>query len=143
MSGPRQFSHLRRRLHAPRWSVAVLFGLSVGVVTPARAEVKIEGTVAALRVTTDNDAIYDVLSKLAATFNVHYRTSVRLDTAAGARYSGSLAEVIRRLLNGYSYVIKKQQDAIEVVVVGNDAGQAIAVQSSPVSRSKTIASQWR
>jgi hypothetical protein len=117
MTGPCRFPRLRRGSQAPRWSAALLFGVMLaGVATSVRAEVKIDGTVTALRVTTGNDAISNVLSALAATFNLRYRTSVRLDAAARATYSGSLAEVIGRLLDGYSYVIKKDQDAAEVVV---------------------------
>jgi hypothetical protein len=50
----------------------------------AHAEVKLEGDVAALPVTTDRDTISAALSALAAAFNVHYRTTIRLDAAAQA-----------------------------------------------------------
>lgn len=144
MMRPCRFSLVHRCSQAPRWSATLLFGVVwAGVATPVHAVVKVEGTITALRVTTEKDAVSDVLSALAATFNLRYRTSVRLDAAASSTYSGSLGEVIGRLLDGYSYVIKKDQDAFEVVVVGNNGGRPIAVQAPPAARSKTIASQWR
>jgi len=55
---------------------------------------------------TSQDAIADVLSALAATFNVQYRTGIPLDAAASKSYAGSFRQVISRLLDGYNYVIK-------------------------------------
>jgi hypothetical protein len=90
-----------------------------------------------------DDAVADVLPALAATFGFRYRTFVRLDAGANETYSGSLGEVIARLLDGCSYVIKKDRDAFELVVVGGNGGQPIAVQAPPAEPGKTIASQWR
>jgi hypothetical protein len=121
---------------------ALLFGVvSAGVATAVRAEVKVEGTVTDLHVTTGKDTISQVLSALAVSFNLRYRSSVGLDAVAGATYSGSLGEVIGRLLDGYSYVIKKDHDIVEVVVVGSNGGRPIPVQAPPPK--KDIRSQWR
>ena len=95
--------------------------------TIARAEVHVEGDLTAVRVTTSHDAISDVLSALAAALNVRYRTAIRLDAAANAVYSGSFGEVVARLLDGYNYVIKRDQEAIEIVVVGRRGESAISV----------------
>jgi hypothetical protein len=67
-------------------------------------------------VTAGQDAIDDVLPALAATFNVQYRTATPLDAAASKTYSRPLGQVISRLLDGYNYVIKKDQETIEIVV---------------------------
>jgi hypothetical protein len=107
-----------RRYHQymPIW---LLLGISAaGAPTIAQAEVHVEGTVAAVHVTTDKDAIPDVLSALGAPFNLRYYTSVPLDGNVSSEYSGSLAHVISRLLGGYDYVIAHDQGTIEIVVSG-------------------------
>src|SRR5215470_16960568 len=99
------------------------FALSVVFVcslpTIAGAEVHVEGNPAGVRVTTSRDTISDVLSALAATFNISYRTGVPLNAAADATYSGSFRQVISRLLDGYNYVIKADDSkTTEIVVLG-------------------------
>jgi hypothetical protein len=106
---------IMRQYRRSRWLLAIL---ACTLATIARAEVRVEGNLTAVRVTTSNDAISDVLSALAATLNVRYRTAIRLDSSANAIYSGSFREVVARLLDGYNYVIKKDQQAIEIVVIG-------------------------
>jgi hypothetical protein len=121
----------------------LLLGISAaGAPVIARAEVHVEGTVAAVRVTTNKDAIPDVLSALAAPFNVRYRTSVPLDGNASSAYSGSLVQVISRLLNGYNYVIAHDQETIEIVVLGK-RGEAFMPVQKPAPSTKGIAAQWR
>src|SRR5258706_9649444 len=87
----------RRRVFA----LAVVFVCSPPTI--ASAEVHVEGSPALVRVSTSRDTISDVLSALAATFNVPYRTAIPLDAAADATYSGSLRQVLSRLLDGYDY----------------------------------------
>ena len=97
-----------------------VFALSVVFVclpTIARAEVRVEGSPAVVRVTTSRDTISDVLSALAATFNVQYRTAIPLNAAAGAIYSGSFRQVISRLLDGYNYTIKTDDSKTTEIVV--------------------------
>jgi len=93
----------------------------------------------AVRVTTSEDAIADVLSAFAATLNVQYRTAIPLDVAANKSYSGSFAQVISRLLGGYNYVIKRDQDTIEIVILGR-RGEVSATSAAPT---KGIFSRWR
>jgi hypothetical protein len=99
--------------------------LICGLATPACAEVHVEGSPAAVRITTSQDALSDVLSAVAATFNVRYRTAIPLNAAANATYSGSFGQVISHLLDGYNYVIKKDQGTIEIVVFGKRGDVAI------------------
>jgi hypothetical protein len=115
-----------------------------GLVTPVvRAEVHIEGTPTAVRITASQDAISDVLSAVATTFNVRFRTSIPLDAAAKGTYSGSLGQVISRLLDGYSYVIKKDQDATEIIVVGRRGDVAPSPWSLRAPPTEGIVSRWR
>jgi hypothetical protein len=115
-----------------------VFALSVGFVcslaTIASAEVHVEGSPAAVRVTTSRDTISNVLSALAATFNVQYRTATPLDTAADANYSGSFRQVISRLLDGYNYVIKADDSKTTEIVVFGKRGEAGNPPKAPTDK---------
>jgi hypothetical protein len=117
-------------------------GLICGLATSAAASVQVEGTPATLRITTDHDAVDQVLAALAATLKVKYRSAIRLETAAHATYSGSLREVIARLLDGYNYVVKRDGPATEIVVFGRRGELAIPppARSAPPAG---ILSRWR
>jgi hypothetical protein len=109
----------------------LLLGISAaGAPVVAQAEVHVEGTVTAVRVTTDKDAIPDVLAAFETPFNLRYHTSVQLDGNVNSVYSGPLTHVISRLLGGYDYVIAHDQGTIDIVVWGK-RGEA------PVQKSAT------
>src|SRR5215470_16588022 len=109
-------TRVRRHVLSCGWqcSSVVALTLACGAATPAAAEVNVEGNAAAVRVVTSRDTVADVLSALGTTFNVRYRSATALDAAAQASYSGSVEQVIARLLDGYNYVIKRKAETIEV-----------------------------
>jgi hypothetical protein len=117
--------------------------LMCGLATIACAEVHVEGSPTAVRVTTSQDTIADVLSAFAATFNVQYRTAIPLDAAASKTYSGSFGQVISRLLDGHNYAIKKDQQTIEIVVFGRRGELAIPPPVTKAPPTKGILSRWR
>jgi hypothetical protein len=125
-------------------SAAVLIGL-LGAGTPktAQGEVKVEGTVAAVRVATTQDTIAGVLSAFATTFDVRYRTSVPLDRVLSGSYTGSLRQVISRLLDEYNYVIKNEGETTEIIIVGTIGERSIPVQAPPRPMPQGITAQWR
>jgi|SRR6266446_456655 hypothetical protein len=134
-----QCAIMRQRRHA----IGLAMALTCGLATIACAEVHVEGSPTAVRVTTGEDAIADVLSAFAATFNVQYRTAIPLDAAANKTYSGSFGQVISRLLDGYNYVIKKDQETIEIVVFGRRGEVAISPPATKAPPTKGILSRWR
>jgi len=133
--------------HATMRQRRYAFGLATafmcGVATAAGAKVQVEGSAAAVRVTTSQDAISDVLSAFGAAFNVRYRTSIPLDATANAVYSGSLGQVISRLLEGYNYVIKSDRDTIEIAVLGRRGEVTIPPPAAKAAPAKGIVAQWR
>lgn len=125
-------------------AIGVAAALACAYAPGARAEVHIEGSPAAVRVTTSHDEISAVLLEFAATFKVKYRSEIALDAVAGAIYSGSIREVISSLLDGYNYVVKSDRDSIEIIVYGKRGTAAIpAPPAAPVTPAKGIVSQWR
>jgi hypothetical protein len=128
------------RRHA--WSFGLAMALACGLAPLARAEVHVEGSLSALRVSTGREAIADVLSAFAP-LNVKYRSAVPLDAAAGAAYSGSLGQVMSRLLDGYNYVIRKDQDTTEIIVFGRRGAVAIPPPAPTPAPAKGIVSRWK
>jgi hypothetical protein len=115
-----------------------VFALTVAFVcslpTIASAEVHVEGSPGAVSVTTSRDTISHVLSALAVTFDVQYRTAIPLDTAADATYSGSFRQVISRLLDGYNYVIKEDDSKTTEIVVLGKRGEAHSPPKAPAEK---------
>ena len=121
--------------------IGLAAALACSLATSAAAEVRIDGTAAAVRVTTSRDSIADVLAAFAPDFKLRYRAAVPLDAAANAVYAGSLGQVIARLLDGYNFIVKRDPDGIEVVVLGRRGD--IAVPPAPPAASKGVVSRWR
>jgi hypothetical protein len=117
--------------YMPIWLVLSIS--PAGAPTIAQAEVHVEGNVAAVHVTTDRDAVPDVLSAFEMPFNLRYHTSVPLDGNVSSVYSGSLTHVISRLLVGYDYVIAHDQGTIDIVVWGKRAEAPALIQKPAIA----------
>ena len=117
-----------------RCAFALLVVFVCSLPTIASAEVHVEGSPAAVRVTTNGDKIADVLSALAATFKVPYRTAISLDAAADATYSGSFRQVISRLLDGYNYTIKMDDSKTTEIVVLGKHGEVVIPPKTPPAK---------
>jgi hypothetical protein len=127
-----------------RYSLGLGVALNCALATIACAEVLVEGSPAAVRVTTGRDTIADVLAAFATTFNVKHRSSIPLDAAANAVYTGSFGQVVARLLDGYNYVIKNEQGMTEIVVFGRRGEAAIPPAAPKIPPpTKGILSRWR
>jgi hypothetical protein len=114
--------------------------LACALATTASAEIHVEGNLSALRVTTSGDMLSDVLSAFGALLPVKYRTSVPLDVEVDGAYSGSLSQVVSRLLDGYNYVIKQDSELTEIIVFGKRGEAAVSPKIPPV---KGVLSRWR
>jgi hypothetical protein len=114
-----------------------------GAAASARAGVRIEGDAAAVRVSTSQDTVADVLSALGVAFKVRYRTAVPLSATADATYSGSIRQVIARLLDSYNYLLKVDQETTEVIVVGSRRQAAIPAPAPKPAVPPDVVSRWR
>ena len=123
-----------------RYMFAAVAALAYGFATPASAEVQVEADLTALRVTTRGDTLSDVLSAFGSPFHVKYRTAVPLNAEINGAYSGSFSQVVSRLLDGYNYVIRKDQDLTEIIVFGK-TGEVAMPPKVPVA--KGALSRWR
>lgn len=108
--------------------------LICGLAAPGHAEVHVEGSPAAVRVSANQDSVADVLTAMTTIFRVKYRSAIPLETRATGTYSGSLSTVLNSLLENYDYVIERRQQAIEISVFrvhGSVPGFQPAAGASP------------
>src|SRR4051794_4863523 len=112
-----------------RCTFALALAFACGLAPVACAEVRVEGSPAAVRVTTSQDTISDVLTAFDTTFRIRHRSSVPLDAPAHGSYTGSFGQVIARLLDGYNYVIRNKQETTEIIVLGRRGETAIPAAS--------------
>lgn len=74
-------------------------------------------------------SVEEVLSGLRARFGLRYRNSASLDRRVNGTFQGSLERVVRRLLEGYDFVLKTNSDTFEVLVIGT--AKSGGAQSAP------------
>lgn len=86
--------------------------------TAARAEVQIEGDEAAVRLTTDQASLGEVLAALKAKFRLRFDESLGVEREVSGTISGSLHRVVVRLLDGYDFIVRRSaQEGVEIVRV--------------------------
>jgi len=133
----------RRDRHA---ALAVAFVLACGLTGPANADIRINGDPRTLQLRASGDSLAEVLARFDTLFAIKCRSAVPLNTEINGSYSGSLSQVMARLLDGYNYVIKNDHEQIEIIVLGR-AGEAAVVpktfMATPVAAAKSPASRWR
>jgi hypothetical protein len=135
-------SLVARKLAAALALSAVLAGAS----SPADAQVRVEGSIAALRIEATRVPLADVLAALGPALNVQYRTAIALQTEISGSYAGPFGQVIARLLDGYNYVLRNDNGSIEVLVVGRRGERAVVTATPPApltAPAQSPAAQWR
>jgi hypothetical protein len=112
---------------------AVLLTLLVHV-HAAGAEVRVAGQPEAVSLEVRDAAVEEVLVALGQTFGLQHRSGAPLVRRISGTYKGSLSRVLRRVLDGYDFVLKTGAENLEVVVIGAPAadGQPAAAVASPL-----------
>ena len=101
-------------------------------VPPIHAEARISGSSDALQIEAQDASIDEVLSAFESHFEFHYRTTAALDRRINGAYAGSLRQVVRRLLDGFDYVVRVNSGTVEVIIFG--AGSQWRAVPVPVPR---------
>ena len=122
--------------------IALAIALASTSPVAALAEVHVEGNPAAVRIATSQDSIDNVLSALGTTFNIRYRSAIKLDMAANPTYAGPLERVIANLLNGFNYIVKRNPDSTEIIILGRH-GEAAIPPPAPKLQPASVLSRWR
>lgn len=85
---------------------------------------QVSGSSQAVSINAQNSSIKDVLFALRQKFNLKFRSSANIDKQLTGTYQGSLLRVVTRLLEGYNFIIRSNQDRLEVTVLGTKNGPA-------------------
>jgi hypothetical protein len=119
-----------------RGMMALAAALSVAP-TSLLAAAQIQGTPDAVRIETQNSSIEEVLAALGNAFDVRFRSSANLAKQLSGTYEGTLQRVVARVLEGYDFIIRKNNGKIEITVLGiRGAAPGTAVASSASSAPK-------
>jgi hypothetical protein len=87
------------------------------------ADVRVQGSADAVRVEARDATGTEILAALASRFGLSYRGST--DSRFNGTFKGPLREVVKRVLDGYNYVINTKNDGLDVVVVGPASAAAV------------------
>lgn len=98
------------------------------LISTAHAEVRVSGDATAVQLKATGSTVAEALSALKSAFQVRVKTSTVLDKPIGGTFTGTLAEVLPNLLDGYDYVIRVRATEIEVNVIGLPRDRATAAR---------------
>ncbi|WP_128951065.1 hypothetical protein [Bradyrhizobium guangzhouense] len=124
-------------------ALAVAIALAAGLTMPAKADIRVGGDLRTLQLRASGERLADVLGRLDALFAVKYRSAVLLNAEVSGSYSGTLSQVVARLLDGYNYVIKIDRDVTEILVFGRGGEVAVVPKARPAAATKTVTARWR
>src|SRR5262245_53545715 len=85
---------------------------------PALAKTEVEGPSDAVRLSAEDASVNEVLAALSARFNLTYTPAPELNRAVAGVYSGTLQQILARILDGYDYVASGSVNGIELKLLG-------------------------
>jgi hypothetical protein len=100
----------------------------------ADAEVRVEGNRDEMHVRVENDIVGHVLEVLGQNVSLRYRCAAPLNKVIGGRFSGSLEQVLPRVLAGYDFVVRYNPQGVEIFVVRESGAAPIPpppIQDTP------------
>lgn len=97
---------------------AVLAAALAMVTAPVSAAARVSGSTEAVTVEAQGSSIQEILALLNRDFNLQYRVPVDLNGRVTGTYKGSLAQVVRRLLDGRNFVLESNPGGLAVTVFG-------------------------
>jgi hypothetical protein len=123
-----------------RAAIAALLG---AMWEPALAGTEVRGQHDDLQLRAENASTREVLDALAGPFKLTYQLPADLERSLSGRYSGTLRQVLARILDGNDYIVSVTGNGMKVIVLGASriatTGQAIATApgapSAPASGS--------
>ena len=112
----------------PFWGGLAALGLACLAVlsaTQADAEVRVDGGRDEMQVRVENDTVGHVLEALGQNVSLHYRSAAPLNKVIGGAFSGSLEQVLSRVLAGYDFVVRYNMQSVELLIVGKSGAAAV------------------
>jgi hypothetical protein len=127
------------------WAVepAALCLVLASLGSAAAAGVRVQGDAAAVRIEASQAQVREVLDGLVANFGIGYRSSIALNDTRSGTYSGSLRQVLARVLDGYNFVIGGADAKLQIIVLGKEGDTAIPAVVPAMAPAKNPAADWR
>jgi hypothetical protein len=101
---------------------------------PGGASLHVQGNRAAVLLDARRTTIMQVLAALTTVYGISYHSSSPLDKPVDGGYTGSLGQVITRVLEGYNFVIRKQGPRLDVSIFERSGDTAVASPMAAVIR---------
>jgi hypothetical protein len=134
----------RRHLHWHELSTAAFaIAMLAATTAAAHADVRVNGNVIALTIEASESHVAEVLSALGPTLQVRVSTEIPLDRRINGSYTGSLRQVLSRVLEGYNYVLKRRDTVTEVIIVGLPGDRVTAAAPMQPAPARSLAAEWR
>jgi hypothetical protein len=117
--------------------IAALLGTISG---SARAATEVQGQPDEMQLRAENASTKEVLEALSATFKLTYKLPPTIGRDLTGLYSGTLPQVLGRILEGSDYIVKVAGDGIEIIVLRASGAAAVATSGNAVAaRENTVA----
>jgi hypothetical protein len=94
------------------------------------ADTRVDGSLENVRIEASDTSVEEILAGLDNALNVHHRSSATLDNRLNGTFEGSLHSVMKRILEGYDFIVKTGNGEIEVTVLGRSAATPPTAGSS-------------
>jgi hypothetical protein len=128
------------------WRARAAAALAVVIVMAGivHADVRVSGDATAVQLHATQSNVAEVLSALATAYGLRVKTSRGLDKPVGGTFTGSLAQIVSRMLEGYNYFIRHRANEIEVTVLGqSDRAAAVARPRPPPNPAMSLSEAVR
>ena len=86
-----------------------------------------------MQLRAENASTREALEALAATFKLTYELPSTIDRELTGLYSGTLSQVLGRILEGNDYVVKIADDGVEVIVLSASSTGGVANSANAVA----------
>jgi len=127
----------------------VVFTLSVplipvGLTNVAAGGARVEGQIDNMRLQATNATLQEVLDALPREFALTYQLPSDVQRDVSGRYTGSLNQVLARILDGFNYVVEMSDTGLRLVVLGggtassrNSSEATVLLKRSPTAATAT------
>jgi hypothetical protein len=111
-------SGYRRKLETIAVHLAVLGSFLSTPLQSASASTEVRGHLDEMQVQSENAPVKEVLDALSAKFKLRYRMRADVGRVLSGLYTGTLRQVLSRVLDGNDYILNISDDGVEVTVLG-------------------------
>jgi hypothetical protein len=112
---------------------AALWCLTFG---PALAGTEVRGNPDDFQLRAENASTREILNALSAAFKLTYRLPPNIGRPMTGVYSGTLHQVLARILDGNDYIVKVSNNGTEVVILGTSGATAIATSGHAIAKNE-------